>query len=125
MWSMMDWILGKLNLSDVENDVDMNDASEDIILWLEKVGKGKVGSRILNQHIFCKKVKSYDDSREVLHEYKSGAECVISFYPSEDSDAQGMMNYICGGVFALGGEIKPITENIFMILHSGNCFCKI
>ena len=29
-------------------------------------------------------------------------------------DAQGMMNYICGGIYALDGDVSSVGENVFM-----------
>ena len=31
-----------------------------------------------------------------------------------NTDAQGMMNYICGGVYALGGDVKAAGDNVFI-----------
>ena len=40
--------------------------------------------------------------------------CIYRFEPNENPDAQGMMNYICGGVYALEGEVIDVGENVFM-----------
>lgn len=109
MWSITDWFLDKMNLME-EDEGGEDILEEDVIFRLEKVS---------NERIFCKNVKSYDDAREVLSEYKSGAECVILFGPGENSDPQGMMNYICGGVFVLEGNVRDGGGNVFIVSHKG------
>lgn len=118
MWSITDWILGKMNLiEDGEVEVVEEESEEDIMPWLEAIGRNKVKEHLYNKHIFYKIIESYDDAREVIREYKSDAECIISFNQNENSDAQGMMNYICGGVFALGGHVREVGSNVFIVSH--------
>lgn len=118
MWSITDWFLEKMNLiEDGESETVEEESEEDIIPWLETIGRNKVKEQLNNKHIFYKIIGTYDDAREVIREYKLDAECIISFNQIENSDAQGMMNYICGGVFALGGSVHEVGGNVFIVSH--------
>ena len=121
MWNGMEWFLEKMKLSDeeeiedIEEDVESDEAG---FLWYEKYVSKKAQENALNKGIFCKKMTSYEDAKEVIREYKEGAECVIIFNQSENADSQGMMNYICGGVYALGGCIRDAGGNVFVVSHT-------
>lgn len=121
MWNGMEWFLEKMKLSDeeeiedIEEDVESDEAG---FLWYEKYVSKKTQENALNKGIFCKKMTSYEDAKEVIREYKEGAECVIVFNQSENADSQGMMNYICGGVYALGGCIRDAGGNVFVVSHT-------
>ena len=121
MWNGMEWFLEKMKLSDeeeiedIEEDVESDEAG---FLWYEKYVSKKTQENALNKGIFCKKMTSYEDAKEVIREYKEGAECVIIFNQSENADSQGMMNYICGGVYALGGCIRDAGGNVFVVSHT-------
>ena len=121
MWNGMEWFLEKMKLSDeeeiedIEEDVESDEAG---FLWYEKYISPKTQENALNKGIFCKKMTSYEDAKEVIREYKEGAECVIIFNQSENADSQGMMNYICGGVYALGGCIRDAGGNVFVVSHT-------
>lgn len=118
MFDFMDWVLSKLRLIDEDDEVEIvEESSEEIIPWLELVGKKKVQDILYNKHIFCKKIMSYEDAKEVISKYKLGAECVVCINPMENPDAQGMMNYICGGIYALEGSVGEVGGNVFTVLH--------
>lgn len=118
MWGITDWFLGKMNLiEDGEVESVEEESEEDIIPWIETIGRNKVKEQFNNKHIFYKIIGSYDDARVVIREYKSDVECVILFNQIENSDAQGMMNYICGGIFALGGHVREVGSNVFIVSH--------
>ena len=119
MWNSMEWFLKKMKLTDEEEMEDVEDeADEDGTLWYEKYVSKKTQKNVSNNCIFSKKVNTYDDAKEVISEYKAGAECVIIFDQSENSDSQGMLNYVCGGVYALDGYIREAGGNVFVISHT-------
>lgn len=117
--SIIDWILEKLNLTNEDETKDVEEEKDDISTWLEVIGRKKMNDSSENAHIFYKKIMTYDDARKVIEEYKSNAECIIRFNQNENSDSQGMMNYICGGVFALGGHVRSVGGNVFIISRGG------
>lgn len=65
--------------------------------------------------VYFKTVQSYADCKKVIDNHKMGAICIYTLEPEINSDAQGMMNYICGGVYALDGDISAVGENVFMV----------
>ena len=121
MWNSMEWFLEKMKLSDEEEMEDVEDDGESDeagTLWYEKYVSRKTQENASNNCIFSKKVNTYDDAKEVISEYRAGAECVIIFDQSENSDSQGMLNYVCGGVYALDGYIREVGGNVFVISHN-------
>lgn len=65
--------------------------------------------------VYFKTVQSYADCKKVIDNHKTGAICIYTLEPEINPDAQGMMNYICGGVYALDGDISAVGENVFMV----------
>ena len=120
----MEWFLERLRLTDTEEpeeepEVELQ-TEEETGLWFEKYlsQKNKVNS--VNQHIFCKKMNTYEDAKEVICEYRAGAECVMVFNQRENADSQGIMNYICGGIYALGGVVWKAGEEVFVVSEKNN-----
>lgn len=82
--------------------------------WLELVYRKKDKVPEEDSRVFFKIVQSYADCKLVLDNYKIGAVCIYSLNPSINPDAQGMVNYICGGISALNGDVSTVGENVFM-----------
>ena len=117
----MDWFLEKMKITDEEEIEEIEDeieSEEAGFLWYEKYISKKTHENVPKNCIFTKKVNTYEDAKEVLREYKEGAECVIIFDQNENPDSQGMMNYICGGVYALEGCIRDAGGNVFVMSHT-------
>ena len=114
MWNSMEWFLEKMKLTDMD-DIEEEPQEEDSLIWYERYISGKSAEMISNPRIFCKKIETYENAKEVICEYKAGAKCVIVFNQSENADAQGMMNYICGGVYALGGVVSKVNGDVYVV----------
>ena len=116
MSNMMDWILSKMNL--LESEEEYQEPEPEIMAteksWLELVYKKKEKVMEEERRIFFKIVQSYADCKQVIENYRDGAVCVYSLEPSTNPDAQGMMNYICGGLYALDSDVSKVGENVFM-----------
>ena len=67
-----------------------------------------------DSRVFFKIVQSYADCKLVLDNYKTGAVCIYSVDQAMNPDAQGMMNYICDGLYALDGDVRTVGGNVFM-----------
>ena len=63
-----------------------------------------------------KNIQTYADCKLVIDNYKMGAVCIYSLEPDINSDAQGMINYICGGLYALDGDVTNVGENMFIVI---------
>ena len=89
----MDWILSRMRLLDMEEEQEAD------------------------QCVYFKNVHSYADCELVIDNFKRGAICIYSLDPMTNADAQGMMNYICGGLYAWDGDVTKVGENIFMTIY--------
>lgn len=116
MNKIMDWILSQMRLVDTEDEQE--DSEQETVpiekSWLELVHRKKEKVLEEDSRVFFKIVQSYADCKQVIDNYKVGAVCIYSLDPTINPDAQGMMNYICGGLYALDGDVSTIGENVFM-----------
>lgn len=116
MSKIMDWILSQMRLVDTEDEQE--DSEQETVpiekSWLELVHRKK--EKVLEEEgrVYFKNVQTYEDCKLVVDNYKVGAVCIYSLDPTINPDAQGMMNYICGGIYALDGDVMSVGENIFM-----------
>ena len=118
MRKIMDWILAQIRLVDIEEEQGTPEQDEVLAekSWLElfHIKKDKVPEE---SRVFFKIVQSYADCKLVIDNYKIGAVCIYSLEPAMNPDAQGMMNYICGGLYALDGDVSTVGENV--LIHNG------
>ncbi len=70
------------------------------------------------QSCFFKNIELYDDVTAIIDSYKKGVVCIFRLNAYENADAQGMLNYICGGIYALDGNITNISGNVYLAVHS-------
>lgn len=115
----MDWFLEKMKLSEMDDIEEEPQEEENSLIWYERYMSGKSAEVLSNPRIFCKKIESYEDAKEVICEYKAGTKCVIVFNQIENPDAQGMMNYICGGIYALGGVVSKVNGDVYVVNSAG------
>lgn len=116
MNKLMDWLLSQMRLVDTEDEQE--DPEQEAVSieksWLGLVYRKKEKVAEEDSRVFFKIVQSYSDCKLVIDNYKTGAVCIYSIDPAMNPDAQGMMNYICGGLYALDGEVSAVGENVFM-----------
>ena len=114
MKSLLDWTLDRLRLIDDEtqnqSESMKTEPDEDAFEWHRK-GEGTKD----DAQIFYKVVQRYDDCRIVLDKYRNGMICIFCLDPGEKQDPQGMMNYLCGGMYILDGKILNVSENVFIM----------
>ena len=113
---MMDWMLEKMKLSDEDmEEIDLEVEEEAVHNFYENIRfpYKKKNLPEKNNRVFYKRITSYEDCKEMIDNYKQGAICICSIPLSEPHDAQGMMNYLCGAVYALEGEIISAGSNVY------------
>lgn len=116
MNNIVDWILSQMRLVDTEDEQEEPEQEAVPIekSWLELVHRKREKVLEEDSRVFFKIVQSYADCKLVIDNYNLGAVCIYSLDPKMNSDAQGMMNYICGGLYALDGDVSTVGENVFM-----------
>lgn len=116
MNNIVDWILSQMRLLDTEEEQEEPEQEAIPVekSWLELVHWKKEKVPEESGRVFFKVVQSYADCKLVIDNYKMGAICIYSLEPAMNPDAQGMMNYICGGLYALDGDASTVGENVFM-----------
>lgn len=116
MSKIIDWILAQMRLVDTEDEHEEPE-QEPILFeksWLELVHRKKEKVPEEDSRVFFKNVQSYADCKLVIDNYELGNVCIYSLNPTINPDAQGMMNYICGGIYALDGDVTTVGENVFI-----------
>lgn len=123
MRSIMDWILAKTRLVEEEPETEDSEtddfvgAKDDRFSWLELVNRRKVKEAVSEKRMFFKDVRDCQDAQAVLVYYKTGYICIIRMVSESLVEAQGIMNYICGGIYALDGTVVELGVNVFVALH--------
>ena len=116
MNKLMEWLLSRMRLVDTEDEPE--DPEQEAVpiekSWLELVYRKKEKVAEEDGRVFFKIVQSYADCKLVIDNYKTGAVCIYSVDPAMNLDAQGMVNYICGGLYAWDGDVRAVGENVFM-----------
>lgn len=113
----MDWLLSKMRLVDDDIDEPEEPETDEIFSeksWLELIHRKKYIVTDIEERVFFKNVLSYEDCKLIITNCKEGAACIYRIGLVMNTDAQGMMNYICGGVYALGGDVKAVGDNVFV-----------
>lgn len=119
MSNMVDWILNKMRLGYTEEELEVPDEAEPETVpfekaWLEFLHWKKEKVPEGDSRVYFKVVQSYADCKQVIDTYKGGSVCIYSLDPASNPDAQGMMNYLCGGLYALDGDVTEVGRNTFM-----------
>lgn len=96
MIDLTEWLLSKMKLVD-----DPTEEPE-----MEAEGADRIYFKVLH---------TYTDCKAIIDNYKEGAACIF-LLNSTEVEAQGMMNYVRGGIYALRGMVEKVGENMFMIM---------
>ncbi len=126
MSKIIDWILAQMRLVDIEEEHEEPE-QEPILFeksWLELVHRKKEKVLEEDSRVLFKNVQSYADCKLVIDNYKLGTVCIYSLNPTRNPDAQGMMNYICGGIYALDGDVSTVGENVFIVTAIKETDCR-
>ena len=117
MSNLLDWLLEKMNLTEDEYDEIEESAVEDSAekSWAELLRRKRDKVSKEEQHVYFKNIQDYKDCKLVIDNYKNGAMCIYKFEQNQLMDIQGMMNFMCGGVYALDGHIREVGDNVFLI----------
>lgn len=123
----MDWLLAKTRLVEEEEpeieDSEIDDfveANDERFSWRKLVNRRKVKEAVSQKQMFFKDVRNCQDAREVLDYYKTGCVCIIRMISESHVEAQGIMNYVCGGIYGLDGTVVELGVNVFVALHEGD-----
>lgn len=113
---MMDWMLEKMKLTEEEiEEIDLEMEEKPVLNFYENIRipqkKKKIPEK--NNRVIYKRITSYEDCKLIIDNYKEGAICICSIPLNKDYDAQGIMNYLCGAIYALEGEIISAGGNVY------------
>lgn len=120
MRSIIDWLLDQMRFTDEEHEESESEAESEMTekTVMESVLWKKEQQSAGNSRVFFKNIELYDDVTAIIDSYKKGAVCIFRLNAYENADAQGMLNYICGGIYALDGNITNISGNVYLAVHS-------
>lgn len=63
--------------------------------------------------------KSASDAPAITKSLIAGKVCLVKIESLSDADAQTIADFIAGAAYALNGEVRPISEDIFIAVPSG------
>ena len=63
--------------------------------------------------------KSYDEVQKLIDYLKQGESVMLNLDNISDSDAQRMLDFASGAIYALNGSIQRVSGNIFLLTPEG------
>ena len=114
MNDIMEWILSKMRLVDVDELEEQGAEIISIENKPERIYKKRENRIEEHNCIYCKVIKNYADCNQGIEYYRRGSTCIYIMDPLFTQNDQYMLNYLSGAVFALGGEVCEISRNIFL-----------
>ena len=100
MSKIIDWIIFRMR--PVDSEEEQEEPAQEMMLieksWLELIHWKKEKVREEDCREFFKTAQSFVDCKLVIDDYEKGAVCIYRLEPTQNSDAQGIMNYICGAL---------------------------
>ncbi|SNX55272.1 cell division protein SepF [Thermoanaerobacterium sp. RBIITD] len=78
--------------------------------------------KIVNIHtqsqirVIIMKPENFEQTQNILEEIKNKKPIIIDLQNMEKNDAQRLIDFLSGAIFALDGEIKKIANSIFLIV---------
>lgn len=115
---MIEWMLAKMKLSDEEiEELDLEVEEEPVFKFYENIRLPNKMKNLpkINNRVFYKRIISYEDCKEIIDNYKQDAICICSIPLSGEYNAQEIMNYLCGAIYALEGEIISAGGNVYCL----------
>ncbi len=107
-----------------ENTVDNNDRNEiknDSIQTSFLSSRKKDNGKVVNIHsqsqfrMVVSQPESFDDAQEICDHLKSQKPVVINLESVEKQDAQRIIDFLSGSVYAMDGSIQKVSSDIFVI----------
>ena len=107
-----------------ENTVDNNDRNEiknDSIQTSFLSSRRKDNGKVVNIHsqsqfrMVVSQPESFDDAQEICDHLKSQKPVVINLESVEKQDAQRIIDFLSGSVYAMDGSIQKVSSDIFVI----------
>jgi len=129
----IDKVCGKIGLIDPEdiNDKrDLRDEDDDFAEFDEMEREEALASNVVNfqaaaanaamnnvaaykMKVIVIEPKSFDDAQQVANCLRDKRPVVINFENTIEEDAKRITDFISGTIYALNGEIKKVSNNVF------------
>lgn len=136
--SFIDKVCGKIGLIDPEDINDKRDSrdEDDEFAESEELERGEMrASNVVNfqaaaanaamsnaaaykMKVIVIEPKSFDDAQQVANCLRDKRPVVINFENTLDVDAKRITDFISGTIYALNGEIKKVSNNVFFCAPS-------
>ena len=113
MNDFVEWILSRMRLVDEDDPEEQGTEVVSIEKEPEEIYKKKNRRREYGS-VYCKVIRDYEDCNQGIEYYRMGATCIYIMDSLLTTNEQNLLNYLCGGIFALGGEICAVSKNIFI-----------
>lgn len=96
---------------------DDEDEYEQVEYSGQNRGKSKVVKIHTNSHIkmVIAKPTSYNDVQRICDELKARRPVIINLQKVEPEEAQRILDFLGGSVYALGGEMQKISNSVFTV----------
>jgi cell division inhibitor SepF len=66
------------------------------------------------------KIRSYSESVEVLDQLQAGYRIILDIENVERTEAQRVIDFLCGGIYIIKGQIQQINSFTYLCLPVGD-----
>lgn len=130
---IIDKVCGKIGISNSDerddNDFLTEDERELGMTDEESLGQSKVvdfhstaaslkESAMAHMKVMVIEPKSFDDAQQVANCLKEKRPIIINFENTDEAAAKRIIDFISGTTYALSGEIKKVSRNVFLCAPS-------
>lgn len=99
-----------------------NDIRKERTLRSERTSSGKViplKTTSRGMEVSIQKPTSFDDSEDICDMLIKGHPVVVNLEGFDPDDAQRIMDFLCGCIYAMGGKLNQIAKYIFIFSPDG------
>lgn len=130
---IIDKVCGKIGISNSDERDDNDFLTEDEralgMTDEESLGQSKVvdfhstaaslkESAMAHMKVMVIEPKSFDDAQQVANCLKEKRPIIINFENTDEAAAKRIIDFISGTTYALSGEIKKVSRNVFLCAPS-------
>ncbi len=108
-------------LNEDERDLGMTDdeaADKSKVVDFHSTASSIKESSMAHMKVMVIEPKSFDDAQQVANCLKEKRPIIINFENTDEAAAKRIIDFISGTTYALSGEIKKVSRNVFLCAPS-------
>jgi len=127
MANLLDKVMNLVGLNNSEEDYDEDDGintkeeNAEKEQYLFEADNKRHQKKVVNIHaslqfkVVVMKPQSFDEAQNICDHLKSKKPVIVNLEELEKESAQRLVDFLCGAVYALDGNIYKVSSSIFLI----------